>query len=153
MSFINPCMSSLALISGFTALSLITFTTNKYKQLYDTFDNEEQKQMYYIVGKERLQIHSIAYGFSITIALIYAYAVNKRNKNINYCLFSLIIHALALVIYKYYPKKYNLKPYLTSQEQLQKYDSLKNQMKKSYIFGLIIGIGLYILIETKCKKH
>lgn len=153
MSFINPCMASLALVSGSIALNLAIFSTSKSNQLFNTFDNEDQKQMYYIVGKERLQIHSIAYGISITVALLYAFALNRRRKNINYCFFSLIIHSLALVIYKYYPRKYQLKPHLTSQEQIQKYDDLKKQMKNSYISGLIVGVGLYMLTESRCKKH
>ena len=153
MSFINPCMASLALVSGSIAVNLAIFSTSKSNQLFNTFDNEDQRQMYYIVKKERMQIHSIAYGISICAALLYAFALNRRRKNINYCFFSLIIHALAMIIYKCYPKQYNLRSYLVSQDQLKKYDDLKKQMKNSFVMGLAIGVGLYMFTESRCKKH
>lgn len=153
MLFINPCMISLALISASIAVNVTVFTLNKSNELINSFTTEGQKQMYYIVRKERMYIHTLAYTISIALALLYAFALNSRKKPINYCFFSLIIHAVAIIIYKCYPRTYSLKSYLVTQDQKDNFSKLKLQMKNSYVVGLSIGVIIYMLSDSQCKNN
>lgn len=147
---INPCLLSLALVSGSIATTIATLTNHESKELYNSLDNEDQRQMYYIVKSERMQIYLSAYAISLTLAMLYAFALNRRNKPINFCIVSSIIHGLALIIYNMYPKNYSLSSYLSSQEQLYKYEKLCNKMKNSYFIGLFVGVLLFMFSEPKC---
>lgn len=147
---INPCLLSLALVGGSIATSMALYNNSLSKDFYNSLDNEDQRQMYYIVKSERTQIYSSAYAISLSLAMLYAFALNRRNKPINFCMVSTIIHGLALIIYSLYPKQYSLSSYLSSQEQLNKYEQLGKKMKHSYFIGIFIGILLYMVLGPKC---
>lgn len=149
MSFINPCLITLGLSSASIVTSLTIYGNVRSKQLYSMLD-EKQRTIYDLIKMERVQLYINAYLLSLSIAMFYAYMINKGNGNINYCILSLIVQILTLLCYKFYPKKYYLEDYLNTDIQRKQYDILCNEIKWSYILGLCGGIGLYMINKPSC---
>jgi ABC-type maltose transport system permease subunit len=150
-AFFNPCLISLAMTSGGIATSLTIYGNERSKQLLNTFQTIEQKQMYFIVKNERIRLYMKAYMFAICVALVYTFALGRRGQPINYCIFSLLIQSITLIIYRFYPKQFDLEPYLHTDEQKSKYKSFTQEISNSYIMGLFVGIILFFVTSSRCK--
>ena len=147
---LNPCLFATALIGASIATSVASLGNSKSQQLMNAFTTDEQKQMYYLVKKERLSLYSMSHFISVVLALFYALAITQRNIKINYCIFALIIQFFTVFIYMFYPKNYSLKEYLKTEEQHRIYKEIGTYMRNSYLLGLAIGIGLYFCLGPKC---
>ena len=149
MSFINPCLTTLALSSAAIAASLTVYGNVKSKQLYNILD-ENQRIAYNNFKNERLQLYVKGYVFGLIISMYYAFVLDRRNKPIDYCIFSLIVQVITIVIYKFYPKEYYLEDYLTTDEQKRQFAILSQEISYSYVAGMGIGILLFLCTQPRC---
>lgn len=103
--------------------------------------NDNQKNIYNKIIKERLSIYITGTILGIIIALIFRY---KYSCNICICLS--IIFITKLVFYYIYPKSTYMMYHLTNKKQTDAWMDIYTHMKYNWIKSIIFGLISYIFI-------
>lgn len=147
MALFNPCFLNLILLTASIYGTLSLYDNIRSNLVTDTFKTLDQHQMYDIVNRELVNIYIKSYMFALIPAILFAIYMHINNKCFNSCIFTLIIKVVTIFIYMYHPKKYNIVPYLRTIEQKEAYNLHNKEIKESYILGLLIGAGIYLIIS------
>lgn len=134
------CTLGFSLIGGLIITTYSARDKTISNKLLELLSND-QKEIYNKTRAERLNIYIYSFLIS-TVLLLFA---NQYYFN-NFCITIFLIHLLTIVLYLLWPKKYSLKPHLTTETQKIYYKQIGSRMKTSYIYG-IVGTLVYFIIR------
>jgi len=137
------CIFAMAIILGSLFLNISTMFSNDIKNLLNTLSHE-QRETYYNIAKERF-LHYITGGFLGVLISTIIYLTCRYD-----CLCAYLI-AIIIIQYVYYlmkPKSQYMIRVLKTQEQIDAWLKVNNNMRKRFIMGIavsVVGLGLLLI--------
>lgn len=147
---ISYCLVGAVLV-GMKVMTLITSRKSKNFKNFAMLLNDNQKQIYKSVTKERLHIY--LQGMVIGIVLAFFITYNSKLGSINnVCLFVVIALGFNLLYYSLYPKSTYMLEHLNSPDQTKAWLKIYKEMKLRCKVGGVMGFIGYIFLATGwCK--
>ena len=144
----SQCLSYCLVGSMFLGSMLMTMLANKNSKKFTTFKNllnDDQKQIYKSVMKERANIYiqGLVLGIVVGLLLTHNIKLSKQNKICVFVVVSLFINHMYYVLY---PKSTYMLKHLTSTEQNVAWLNIYKEMKLRCAIGVILGLIGYILL-------
>lgn len=137
--YMDNCVLAFSLVGGFLTTMFKSKNKDTSNKLQDLLD-ENQKSIYEKTRKERQNIYVYSWIISIVICAVYVY-YNK----VDNCTFLFALNLLSVILYLIWPKCHSLKPSLVTLEQKELYRQVGDEMKMSYMYGLLVGgLSYYI---------
>jgi uncharacterized protein YacL len=144
----SECLSYCLIGSALIGSMIMTMITSKQSKNFRNFSallDDDQKQIYKSIIKERMTIYVQGLIIGVIIALFVTFKNNwKRVSNV--CLFIVIALGFKYLYYSLYPKSTYLLSHLRSQEQVKAWLEIYKEMKFRCKFGFILGILGYLLL-------
>ena len=128
-------------------LSSIFMMFLKDEKLFTNFMNtlnDEQKNIYFKIIKERTMLYVGGMILGLLLGLIYL-SMNKKT-GLNICAFITIIFITQIVFYKVYPKSTYMLYHLDDPKQVSAWTDIYTYMKKIYMLSFFMAIISYVLI-------
>jgi uncharacterized membrane protein len=151
MSCVSYCLLGAALLGS----SILTMMTSKdagvFKRFRNTLD-EEQKNTYLRITKERATIYVQSLLLGIVLAILVTFNLKSLEKRSKVCLFILIALGTNYLMYSLYPKSTYMLEHLRSTEQNRAWVAIYKEMKLRCKLGLVLGaLGYLILAQGMCQ--
>tara|TARA_B110000495_G_C22818010_1_gene477503 strand:- start:35 stop:478 length:444 start_codon:yes stop_codon:yes gene_type:complete len=121
---------------------------NLFLKFMNTLNND-QKEIYNKIIKERLSLYFGGMLLGIFIGLLYLFYSKKSNRNI--CIFIVIVFITKMIVYKGYPKSTYMLYHLDKKEQVDAWTDIYRNMKKIWMLSFVFAIISYILIGLSFK--
>ena len=121
---------------------------NLFLKFMNTLNND-QKEIYNKIIKERLSLYFGGMLLGIFIGLLYLFYSKKSNKNV--CIFIVIVFVTKMIVYKGYPKSTYMLYHLDKKEQVDAWTDIYRNMKKIWMLSFVFAIISYILIGLSFK--
>jgi NhaP-type Na+/H+ or K+/H+ antiporter len=121
---------------------------NLFLKFMNTLNND-QKEIYNKIIKERLSLYFGGMLLGIFIGLLYLFYSKKSNRNI--CIFIVIVFITKMIVYKVYPKSTYMLYHLDKKEQVDAWTDIYRNMKKIWMLSFVFAIISYILIGLSFK--
>ena len=145
MSCINSCLIG----SGFLGSMIFTMfstTKSKYNKEFNALLNDQQRNRYEIIVKERFRIYIEGYILGLICATILVISFNKIPKNSKICLFITTAIGINYLYYSVYPKSDYIINHLNSVEQNKAWLKIYVHMKHRCKIGFLLGILGYLFL-------
>ena len=150
MSCVSYCFLGSALLGS----SILTMMTSKSSAVFKNFNNqldENQKQIYKSIMKERAVIYVQSLVLGLILACLVVFNLKSIPKNSRLCLFILIALGTNYLVYSLYPKSTYMLEHLKTTEQNKAWLDIYKEMKFRCTFGLILGaLGYIVLAKGIC---
>lgn len=150
MSCVSYCLLGAALLGS----SVLTMMTSKSAPVFRKFDNlldDNQKQVYKSILKERAVIYVQSLVLGIILACLVVFNLKSIAKNARVCLFILIALGTNYLIYSLYPKSTYMLEHINTPEQNKAWLKIYKEMKFRCTFGLVLGaLGYLVLGKGVC---
>ena len=121
---------------------------NLFLKFMNTLNND-QKEIYNKIIKERLSLYFGGMLLGIFIGLLYLFYSKKSNRNI--CIFIVIVFITKMIVYKGYPKSTYMLYHLDKKEQVDAWTDIYRNMKKIWMLSFVFAIISYILMGLSFK--
>jgi NhaP-type Na+/H+ or K+/H+ antiporter len=121
---------------------------NLFLKFMNTLNND-QKEIYNKIIKERLSLYFGGMLLGIFIGLLYLFYSKKSNKNV--CIFIVIVFVTKMIVYKGYPKSTYMLYHLDKKEQVDAWTDIYRNMKKIWMLSFVFAIISYILMGLSFK--
>mgnify|MGYP001048215959 FL=1 len=121
---------------------------NLFLKFMNTLNND-QKEIYNKIIKERLSLYFGGMLLGIFIGLLYLFYSKKSNRNV--CIFIVIVFVTKMIVYKGYPKSTYMLYHLDKKEQVDAWTDIYRNMKKIWMLSFVFAIISYILIGLSFK--
>jgi NhaP-type Na+/H+ or K+/H+ antiporter len=121
---------------------------NLFLKFMNTLNND-QKEIYNKIIKERLSLYFGGMLLGIFIGLLYLFYSKKSNRNI--CIFIVIVFITKMIVYKGYPKSTYMLYHLDKEVQVDAWTDIYRNMKKIWMLSFVFAIISYILIGLSFK--
>jgi hypothetical protein len=121
---------------------------NLFLKFMNTLNND-QKEIYNKIIKERLSLYFGGMLLGIFIGLLYLFYSKKSNRNV--CIFIVIVFITKMIVYKGYPKSTYMLYHLDKKEQVDAWTDIYRNMKKIWMLSFVFAIISYILIGLSFK--
>ena len=121
---------------------------NLFLKFMNTLNND-QKEIYNKIIKERLSLYFGGMLLGIFIGLLYLFYSKKSNKNV--CIFIVIVFVTKMIVYKGYPKSTYMLYHLDKKEQVDAWTDIYRNMKKIWMLSFVFAIISYILLGLSFK--
>lgn len=141
---ISYCLVGAVLIGMKVMTMMASKTSKNFKHFIMKLD-DNQKQIYKSVIKERINIYLQGMVLGIVIALFITYNSNMA-KNNNICLFIVVALGINLLYYSLYPKSTYMLEHLHSQDQVKAWLNIYKEMKLRCKVGMILGFIGYLFL-------
>jgi hypothetical protein len=144
----TPCISYClvgAVLIGMKVMTMMASKTSKNFKHFIMKLDDNQKQIYKSVIKERINIYLQGMVLGIVIALFITYNSNMA-KNNNICLFIVVALGINLLYYSLYPKSTYMLEHLHSQDQVKAWLNIYKEMKLRCKVGMILGFIGYLFL-------
>ena len=148
MLCIKTCMLSTVIIFWFVSGMLVNKKTPVFTNLMNSLD-DEQKQKFDMIVKERTIIFKKSLGGALVLTLILL--LNLRNKNMSLkkliCVSIVSSVFLMTLFYMIHPKSDYMVRHLKTQDQRDKWVKMKMDMGMKKYVGLGLGAFIYSLVN------
>ncbi len=134
--------------------SLFMSYQNIDKKIFTNFNrllNNDQKQKYQEIIKERINIYITGLLLGLTFGLIYYYSNQKENYI--FCKSLIIMIFTHFGFYYFIPKSPLMLYHLTTKEQTDAWADIYSEMKKRWSISIIVGIIGYIMVSYSFKGN
>ena len=121
---------------------------NLFLKFMNTLNND-QKEIYNKIIKERLSLYFGGMLLGIFIGLLYLFYSKKSNRNI--CIFIVIVFITKMIVYKGYPKSTYMLYHLDKEVQVDAWTDIYRNMKKIWMLSFVFAIISYILMGLSFK--
>jgi len=121
---------------------------NLFLKFMNTLNND-QKEIYNKIIKERLSLYFGGMLLGIFIGLLYLFYSKKSNRNV--CIFIVIVFVTKMIVYKGYPKSTYMLYHLDKKVQVDAWTDIYRNMKKIWMLSFVFAIISYILIGLSFK--
>ena len=121
---------------------------NLFLKFMNTLNND-QKEIYNKIIKERFSLYFGGMLLGIFIGLLYLFYSKKSNRNV--CIFIVIVFVTKMIVYKGYPKSTYMLYHLDKKEQVDAWTDIYRNMKKIWMLSFVFAIISYILIGLSFK--
>ena len=121
---------------------------NLFLKFMNTLNND-QKEIYNKIIKERLSLYFGGMLLGIFIGLLYLFYSKKSNRNV--CIFIVIVFITKMIVYKGYPKSTYMLYHLDKEVQVDAWTDIYRNMKKIWMLSFVFAIISYILIGLSFK--
>jgi hypothetical protein len=140
-------------IVGITLLfSSIYMTLVKDETIFQRFVvllDEEQRNTYFLIVKERLTIYILGMILGLTLGLMYFFNYPKHEYRI--CTFLAIVYLVKLGFYYFSPKSPLMLYSLKTKAQVNAWADIYSDMKYKWQLSILIGFIGYILLSLSLK--
>lgn len=138
-------------ITLFISSILMTIPENRTKDFNDFTKslNNEQKNIYIDILKERTSLYLL--GLFIGIFFAYLYYSNNKNDNFVFCKSLNIFSLTKFGFYFLSPKKRLMINYLKNEKQKKSYRNYSNKMRDKNLNSILIGFIGFIIIFISYK--
>ena len=140
----NITICSVAVIFLLSSVFMMFLKDEKLFTNFMNTLNDEQKNIYFKIIKERTMLYVGGMILGLLLGLIYL-SMNKKT-GLNICAFITIIFITQIVFYKVYPKSTYMLYHLDDPKQVSAWTDIYTYMKKIYMLSFFMAIISYVLI-------
>jgi uncharacterized membrane protein YfcA len=136
------CKITCAFAIAFIVAAIYMFFTSKSTAdiIEKTLDND-QKEIYKQIVRERLKIYYIGSLVGLFLAVLYVIFYYKKQPTLYLiCSFVVIFFVTQIVVYMIYPKSLYMLDYINTNEQAKAWMEVYNKMMRNYMIGFVLGL-------------
>ena len=138
------CLIGFTLLFASLYMSIMNKETVRFSNFYNLLDTK-QKIVYEKIVKERLMIYFV--GMSLGLGLGILFYIKNPKAEYRLCKFLMIIYAVKLGFYYFYPKSPLMLYSLTNTQQTDAWADIYTEMKERWKYSLLIGLIGYLFVS------
>ena len=119
-------------------------------EAFRKFLDDQQKEKYEVIVKERLIIYVVGMVLGLMLGYYY-YSKNKGEKYL-FCKSLIIMYLIKLGFYYFFPKSPLMLYSLTTKEQTDAWADIYSEMKNRWKKSLIVGFFAYVILALSFMK-